>query len=101
MLDPGEVPGKLSQLSDLKISAKGIAAGSMMVTSVPVKGNTSFVTHDLFALLAFFPKGKSVSAIRELLIIHELMIFFQEGEEEKLYRFRFNSIYNILCEREP
>lgn len=85
MLDPWEVPGKLSQLSDLNISAKGIAAGSMMVTSVPVKGNTSFVTHYLFALLAFFPKGKSVSAISELLIIHELMIFFsRRGREETL-----------------
>lgn len=37
MLDPGEVPGKLSQLSDLGISAKGIPAGSMMGATVPVK----------------------------------------------------------------
>lgn len=52
----------------------------------PRARSTHFATCGLFSLLLFFHEGKSVSAVNEQLILHELMIF-EEKKEEKLYRF--------------
>lgn len=61
--------------------------------------STNLATRDLFSLLIIFPKEKSVSAVNEQLIRHELM-GFQEGKMEKFYGFWFNPIYNISCVEE-
>lgn len=77
---------------------KQVSASSMPGASVLVKSEHWFC-HSGFVFFACFLSQRKDCLSNEQLILHELMIF-QEGKEEKLYRFWFNPIYNISCVKE-